>query len=174
MEYESQLNIFDFIPNPDAPIELPDFDESILKGIKGWDEIIPSLPRYKVYFKKPVFSLPYPSIAKICVFVGQFHSLDGWTYENKDIKSYEYIGDYDSENNPIKFPEKDMPYRFQCNRFCDVEWCSKICFERRGAVWDKSEHRWLRNEDGTLMFSGHRACDVGVDDMSYLKERKNA
>lgn len=39
-------------------------------------------------------------------------------------------------------------------------------------IWDKSEHKWVRNADGTIMFSGHRSCDVGVDGMSYLKEGK--
>jgi hypothetical protein len=169
-QIEGQMNIFNFIPDPDAPIEMPDFDESLLVGIKGLDEIMYKLPRYKVYFKHPVYSLPFPCIAKICVFVGYWHSLDGWNYKDKEIKSYEYIGEYDSKNNPIKFIREDYPYRYHCNRFCDVEYCSKICFERRGQIWDKTEHKWVRNEDGTIMFSGHRSCDVGVDEMRFLRK----
>jgi hypothetical protein len=78
-----QLTIFDFIKNPDEPIEMPEFDKSLLEGIKGTDEIMSQLPRYKVYFKHPVYSLPYKSIVKICVYVGYWLSLDRWTYKDK-------------------------------------------------------------------------------------------
>lgn len=152
---------------------MPDFDKSLLEGIKGLDEIMSQLPRYKVYFKHPVYSLPFNSIAKICVYVGYWHSVDGWNYKDEQIKSYEYIGEYDSKNKPLKFPDKKLPYRYHCNRFCDVEYCSRICLERRGQIWDASKHKWLRNEDGSIMFSGHRGCDVGVDNMSYLRKESN-
>lgn len=172
-QLEGQMDIFSFIENPEAPIEMPEFDKSILDGIKGLDEIMSQLPRYKVWFRKPVYSLPFPSKAKICVYVGYWHSLDGWNYKDEQIESYEYIGEYDLTNQPIRFPEKDFPYRFQCRRFCDVEYCSRICFERRGQIWDKTEHKWVRNEDGTIMCSGRRSCDKGVEGMNYLRERSN-
>ena len=84
-------------------LKMPQFDKSILIGIKGLDEIIPSLPRYKVTFRKPVYSLPFMAKAKICVYVGYWHSLDGWNYKDDEVESYSLIGYYDSSCNPIKF-----------------------------------------------------------------------
>ena len=31
--------------------------------------------------------------------------------------------------------------------YCDVEWCSLVCFIRRGYVWDPM-NRFIKNEDG--------------------------
>lgn len=63
-----------------------------------------------------------------------------------------------NDNRP--FMGNNKLFRFQCNRYCDVEWCSKICFERRGQIWDKTEHKWVRNEDGTILVSNRKSCDV--------------
>lgn len=30
---------------------------------------------------------------------------------------------------------------------CDVQWCSAICFIRRGYMWDRL-HRFIKNADG--------------------------
>lgn len=40
----------------------------------------------------------------------------------------------------------------------------------RKMIGRKTEHKWVRNEDGTIMFSGHRSCDVGVDEMRFLRK----
>lgn len=68
-------------------VDVPEFDKSLLKGIKGLSEITPKLPRYRVTFKRPM----YRGLTDICVYVGYWHGLTGWNYEQKDVKSYERI-----------------------------------------------------------------------------------
>ena len=147
---------------------MPEFDISILEGIKGLDEIMGKLPRYMVTFKKPVFSLPFKSIAKICVYVGYWHSLDGWNYEDKDIADWEYIGEYDSYVNPIRFPEKELPYVPECGRFCDICYGCSECLIRRGVLFDTEKNEFVLTEDGNYISSGKRKCDKGVDEMIYI------
>ena len=50
------------------------------------------------------------------------------------------------------------PVRTPCNRHCDVEWCSKTCFERRGHMWNYSGYGWLRDNEGNLLI-GRSECD---------------
>ena len=178
-QIEGQMDIFQFLdkPNPTKPIPMPEWGDykEMVQNCKGLDEVMDKLPKYLVTFKKPVWRLPYPIKKEICVYVGEWHSISGWSYSKTDellnIESWEPIeykkGDQYSWNNT------DYPYRFQCMTNCDVEYCSLICFERRGAMFDRVERKFLRNEDGTLMCSGHRSCAKGVDGMNYLKERSN-
>lgn len=49
--------------------------------------------------------------------------------------------------------------RTPCNRECDVEWCSKTCFEKQGYVWDWRAHSWVYGEDGKPLISAGRVCD---------------
>lgn len=151
-------------------IKMPQFDKSLLIGIKGLDEIIPLLPRYKVTFKNPVFSLPFKAKAKICVYAGYWHSLDGWNYKDEEIESYEYIGEYDDSCNPIKFPDKPYPYRAGCMRHCDICFGSVECLRRRGAEYDEEKGVFITNSKGNLVSTGHRSCDKGINGMSYIRE----
>ena len=34
--------------------------------------------------------------------------------------------------------------------YCDVEWCSIVCFIRRGYMWDRV-HRFARDGDGKML-----------------------
>lgn len=169
MDKHGQLTIFDYFKK--EPLKMPEFDDSILNGIKGLDEIMNRLPRYKVHFKKPVYDLPYYAKAKICVYVGYFHSLDGWSYRNEEVEVWDFIGDY-PKGMPVAFPEKDMPFRKECNQFCDVEYGSRICFERRGALWDESKNMpKLEDDSDVIEYKGHRECDIHVDGMFILAKR---
>jgi hypothetical protein len=137
-------------------MQLPEFDSSILEGIKGLDEITERLPRYMVTFKKPVFSRPYNSIAKICVYVGYWHSLDGWNYKDNEVKSWEYIGEYDASRNPLRFPDIDLPYVPECRRYCDLCYGCTECLRRRGALYDNDKKEFVLTEEGQYISSGKR------------------
>lgn len=50
-------------------------------------------------------------------------------------------------------------FRHPCERICDVEWCSMICFLRRGYIWDKSQHSFLYDEHGMALRTGKKECD---------------
>ena len=151
-------------------LKMPEFDRTILEGIKGLDEIEGSLPRYLVTFKKPVFDIPFKAKKKICVYVGYWHSLDGWNYDDKEIESYEYIGDYDASHNPTAFPEEELPYRWECGNFCDICFGSIECMRRRGAEYDEEKGKFVTNSKGMLVSTGHRSCAIGVNNMSYIRE----
>lgn len=34
--------------------------------------------------------------------------------------------------------------------FCDIEWCSIICFQRRGYIWDRV-NRFAKDENGNYL-----------------------
>lgn len=54
---------------------------------------------------------------------------------------------------------KQYPLRMPCERHCDCEWCSFLCFLRRGYIWDRSQHDWCRNEKGEALRTNTRFCD---------------
>lgn len=87
---KNQLTIYDVfdIKNPNEPLKMPKYNKELLKGIKGITEILDLIPKYKVTFKNPVYG-NYKQ--KICIFMGWWHSLDGWNYDNKNIESYEEV-----------------------------------------------------------------------------------
>ena len=49
--------------------------------------------------------------------------------------------------------------RTPCDRYCDVEWCSMVCFKRRGYIWDKTQHSWVCGDNGKAMRAKNRECD---------------
>lgn len=50
-------------------------------------------------------------------------------------------------------------YRSMCDRICDVEWCSMVCFLRRGYIWDKSKHSFCYDKNGIALRTKERLCD---------------
>lgn len=52
-----------------------------------------------------------------------------------------------------------MLLRIPCERYCDCEWCSMVCFKRRGYIWDKTQHCFLHGEDGLALRTKKRECD---------------
>ena len=54
---------------------------------------------------------------------------------------------------------KQYPLRMPCERHCDVEWCSMMCFKRRGYIWNKSQHSWVYDETGKALRTKNRECD---------------
>lgn len=61
--------------------------------------------------------------------------------------------------NSAKSFQKKLEFRTPCNRMCDVEWCSKICFERRGYIWDKCKREWVKDIHGKCLISSTVECD---------------
>ena len=57
---------------------------------------------------------------------------------------------------------KETELRTPCNRMCDVEWCSKVCFERRGYIWDKFKREWAKDNAGNCLISNHCECDYKI------------
>lgn len=173
-DYDFRLNLV-----PDEPIKMPDWDEykDMVAKSKALDEVMDKLPKYLVTFRKPVFGLPYPYKKKICVYVGYWHSIDGWNYmkpkELLNVESWEPVK-Y-KKGDPYSFNDTDYPYRFQCMTNCDVEWCSLICFERRGAIYDRVERKFCRDEHGNLLKANHRTCSKGVygSEEYFEEERSN-
>lgn len=53
--------------------------------------------------------------------------------------------------------------RIPCERYCDVEWCSFVCFQRRGYIWDKNQHSWIYDEKGKAVRTKKRECDWLTD-----------
>lgn len=86
---KGQYSLFDYIKEYPEEKQPPEFkNKDILKNIKGLSEIINKLPKYLVTFKRPVFG-GYKR--KICIFIGYWHSLDGWNYDNKNIIDWNEI-----------------------------------------------------------------------------------
>lgn len=83
---------------------------------------------------------------------------------NNQLTIFDYVEkskpDKSTDDNKLSSNNRKLVFRYQCKRYCDVEWCSRICFERRGQIWDKTEHKWVRNVDGTILVSDHKSCDV--------------
>lgn len=69
-----------------------------------------------------------------------------------------------------RIPTKDDKkfLRIPCERFCDVEWCSMVCFKRRGYIWDANAHSWVYGPDGIALRLKNRECDWLTD-----KEREH-
>lgn len=53
------------------------------------------------------------------------------------------IFDYETSEKQNK---KNAGLGGQCET-CDVEWCSIICFQRRGYIWDRA-YRFAKDENG--------------------------
>lgn len=83
-----QYSLFDIYNIPNPEIKPPKYNKELLKGIKGLSDIVDKVPKYLVTFKKPVYG---GYIKKVCIYVGYFHSLDGWNYNNDKIKEYKEI-----------------------------------------------------------------------------------
>lgn len=50
-------------------------------------------------------------------------------------------------------------FRNPCERECECEWCSMICFLKRGYIWDKKEHSWVYDSNGQALRSKTRECN---------------
>lgn len=73
-----------------------------------------------------------------------------------------------AENNNLEREEKmaavqEKPIRHPCERPCDVEWCSKECFIRRGNIWNTQDGGWVRNSQGEILRTQNRECDYDAD-----------
>ena len=54
---------------------------------------------------------------------------------------------------------EQYPLRTPCDRHCDCEWCSMVCFKRRGYIWDKTQHSWVYDQNGKALRTKNRECD---------------
>ena len=57
-----------------------------------------------------------------------------------------------------KEQEESYPIR-DCGRRCEFEFCSRLCFEKRGNVWDYSNNQWIRDEAGQIVKMTNPQCD---------------
>lgn len=90
---KGQLSIFDFpmcLPDALKTLDAPPFDKKLLIGIKGLDDIVPILPKYKIVLKHADY---FGRKEKTAVWVGYFHSISdsGWNYDLKEIEKYTLI-----------------------------------------------------------------------------------
>lgn len=81
-----QLTVYDLLEDRD---EL-DFDRSILKQIKGLEELRGKIPEYEITLKQPDFK---GRIVKRAIWVGYFHSISdsGWNYEKAEVRSWRKV-----------------------------------------------------------------------------------
>lgn len=80
----------------------------------------------------------------------------------KNTKQSDVIGGKRNEQQEIKGQINmfdAFPVRIPCNRPCNVEWCSMVCFKRRGYIWDKAAHSWVYGENGIALRTKARECD---------------
>lgn len=63
---------------------------------------------------------------------------------------------------------KKMILRSPCDRYCDCEWCSMVCFKRRGYIWDETQHSFLHGEDGYALRTKKRACDWETEEIPTM------
>lgn len=128
-DYDLELDLI-----PDEPIEPPNWDEykEMVRKCKGLDEVMHLLPKYLVTFKRPVWRLPYPIKREICVYVGLWHSLSGWSWsrpkELLNIESWEPI-EY-KKGDQYSFNDTGFPYRKECKTNCEYEYKSAECLAR--------------------------------------------
>ena len=52
-----------------------------------------------------------------------------------------------------------FPLRTPCERHCECEWCSLMCFEKRGQFFDRVNRDWIRDSQGNILTSKNRVCD---------------
>lgn len=53
----------------------------------------------------------------------------------------------------------EVARRQPCNRLCDCEWGSKVCFIKRGYIWIYPLHKWSRDENGVCHRTPNRECN---------------
>ena len=58
---------------------------------------------------------------------------------------------------------EEKTIRQPCGRPCDVEWCSKKCFIKRGNIWNTQDGGWARNSQGEILRTKNRECDWEPD-----------
>lgn len=87
-----QLTVYDLLEDRE---EL-DFDKSILKKIKGLEELLGKIPEYEITLKKPDFK---GRIVKRAIWVGYFHSISdsGWNYDKEEVRSWRKVKEVNNE-----------------------------------------------------------------------------
>ena len=66
----------------------PEYDKTLWKRIRTLSEVVDDMPKYKVTFKMPVFG---GYIQKICIYLGYWHSMDGWNYDKHEAKEWQEV-----------------------------------------------------------------------------------
>ena len=68
--------------------QFPEYDRDLYKKIRTISEVFDELPKYKVIFKRSVHG-GYKS--KVCIYLGYWHSYDGWNYAKEEVKEWKEI-----------------------------------------------------------------------------------
>ena len=85
-----QLTVYDVLEDRD---EL-NFDRSILKKIKGLEELRGKVPEYEIILINPDFK---GRTVKRAIWVGYFHSISdsGWNYDREEVRSWRKVKEAD-------------------------------------------------------------------------------
>ena len=83
-------------------------------------------------------------------WVNDDESHNGWFYEMPTEKIMAAV-----QEKTIQQP---------CGRPCDVEWCSKECFLKRGRIWNTKDGGWARDSQGETLKCKERECDYEPDE----------
>lgn len=54
---------------------------------------------------------------------------------------------------------EQYPLRTPCDRHCECEWCSLMCFEKRGYLYNRAAHDWIMGADGKPVIRDKKSCD---------------
>ena len=78
----------------------------------------------------------------------------------------------DGQISLFDYMEANLPIREPCKRPCDVEWCSKICFIRRGYMWNYGDWGWIKGKDGKPLVSKNKSCDWTPKELQEMEVGK--
>ena len=118
-------------------------------------------------WKEEPKKIKLPLSIKYCSIIGvdcACHDEKGCKYPEKCglLKEVAENNNLEREENMAAVQEK--PIRQPCGRPCDVEWCSKECFLKRGRVWNPKDGGWARDSQGETLKCKNRECDYEHDE----------
>lgn len=93
-----------------------------------------------------------------------------WSWGNSfsALSRKDWVNDDESHNGWFyemhENVEQEETIQQPCGRPCDVEWCSKECFLKRGRVWNTKDGGWARDSQGETLKCKDRECDYEPDE----------
>ena len=71
-------------------------------------------------------------------------------------------------DEPVAAVQTQQP----CGMPCDVEWCSKECFLKRGRIWNHETGGWVRDAQGNTKRLEDRECDYEPEEYEDIYEEQ--
>lgn len=62
----------------------------------------------------------------------------------------------------------EVKKRQPCNRLCDCVWGSKVCFIKRGYIWNYALHQWSRDENGKCHRTLNKDCNYEIEEYKQM------